>query len=186
MSLTMKSQKPRLDAPPPRWRRTRRASRWLCCLAMPLWLGACVLAPPRPGVAQADVLRDWGMPTGRHSLAAGGLRLEYATGPFGKSTWMIDLNAAGLVTRARQVLSDPYLAEFQARAPGLTRVELLREMGRPGERVGGGRQGGEVWSWRYQTNECLWFRVGLGDDGLVRDAVYAIDPSCDSGDSKPS
>jgi len=80
------------------------------------------------------------------------------------------------------VLTEANFQQFQARAPGMSRDELLRTLGRPGEVKSGGRQGGEVWSWRYPTNDCLWFQSSIGPDGIVRDGVVGIDPMCD----KPS
>ena len=153
--------------------------------SMGLWvlssalLTGCVVMPPAPGATEADVLQRWGQPTARYGLQAGGQRLEYATGPFGRSTWMLDLDASGRLTGAEQVLTDSSLQAFQARAPGMSRDELLRTLGTPGNRRGGGRQGGEIWSWRYETNECFWFRVSIGDDGRVRDGGFYPDPVCD-------
>jgi hypothetical protein len=140
-------------------------------------VAGCVTLPA-PGSGEAEVLQKWGQPTGRYTLPAGGQRLEYATGPFGRETWMIDLDAAGRVTRSEQVLDDAHFVVFQMKAPGMPRDEVLRTMGRPGEVRGGGRQGGEVWSWRYPTNDCLWFQASIGDDGRARDAAYAPDPIC--------
>lgn len=144
-------------------------------------LAGCALVPQLPpaGTAEAEVLRAWGPPTGRHALPAGGTRLEYATGPFGRHTWMIDLDTAGRVQRAAQVLDEAHFAALQQRAPGMSRDELLRTMGRPGQVRGGGWQGGEVWSWRYPNNDCLWFQVSLGDDTRVTSAAYGNDPLCD-------
>ena len=148
-------------------------------IAAALVLGACMTPPPAPGQPRSEVLRAWGPPTGQYDLGQGAQRLEYATGPFGKSTWMVDLDAAGRVTGARQVLTESSLMDFQGRAPGMPRHELLSTLGRPGNVRGGGWQGGEVWGWRYETNECLWFLVSLGDDQRVRDGGFYPDPTCD-------
>lgn len=145
-------------------------------------LGGCaVFTPvePRAGQDEAAVLQAMGRPTGTYPLPDG-RRLEYATGPYGRTTWMVDLDAGGRVVEARQVLTDSHLAAFQARAPGMTRDELLRTLGRPGERRGVGWQGGETWSWRYVTNDCLWFQVSIGRAGVVQSAGFAIDPACDA------
>ena len=59
---------------------------------------------------------------------------------------------------------------------------LRYTLGRPGEVRGGGWQGGQVWSWRYPTNECFWYQVSILDSGLLRDGgAYGIDPRCDPG-----
>lgn len=148
--------------------------------AVALLAGCAALAPPpQPGQSEAQVQQRLGAPTARYALAGGATRLEFATGPFGRETWMVDLDAGGRVTAAAQVLEAGRLAAFQARAPGLTRDELLRELGRPGERRGA-RLGGETWSWRYVTNDCLWFQVSLDAGGRVKDGAFAIDPACDA------
>jgi len=136
--------------------------------------------PPAVGQTEAELVQRWGPPTGRYALPAGGTRLEYATGPYGRETWMIDVDAGGRVLGARQVLNEASFADFQRRAPGMPRDELLRTLGRPGERRSGGYQGGEVWSWRYPTNDCLWFESSIGADGIVRDGAYNVDPRCDA------
>jgi hypothetical protein len=143
----------------------------------------CAAPPPPAGTAQESVLRDWGRPTARYALGDGTSRLEYATGPYGRTTWMIDVDADGRVTRSRQVLHEAEFLAVQS-AQGLTRDGLLRWLGTPGERRSGGRQGGEVWSWRYPTNDCLWFQSAVADDGRVTASSYATDPACDAGDAQ--
>jgi len=141
--------------------------------------------PPQPGQSEADALQRLGNPTARYPMADGATRLEFARGPYGRETWMVDLDSAGRVTAADQVLDEAHFYAFQQRAPGMPRDELLRTLGRPGERKGGGWQGGEVWSWRYPTNDCLWFQVSIGNDGVVRDGAFAIDPRCDAPTQSP-
>ena len=139
--------------------------------------------PPQPGQNEAQVQQRLGAPTARYALGGGATRLEFATGPFGRETWMVDLDGAGRVTAAKQVLEAGNLAAFQARAPGMDRDELLRTLGRPGERRGA-RGGGETWSWRYVTNDCLWFQVSVGADGRVQDGAFGIDPACDAASDR--
>lgn len=159
----------------------RTLGRLLAGAALAALLGACATPPPGAGTTRDEVLRQWGAPTGRYALGAGAERLEYATGPWGRTTWMIDLDAGGRVTQARQVLSEAEFLQVQTRAAsGLTRDELLRWIGRPGEVKGGGWQGGQVWSWRYPTNDCLWFQVSIDDAGGVRGGAISIDPTCDA------
>ena len=147
-------------------------------------LGACAVAPPQPGATRDEVLRTWGQPSAQHALAGGVQRLEYATGPYGRTTWMVDLNSAGQVLQSRQVLNE---SEFLAvmSLPQLRRAELLQRLGAPGERKHGGYQGGQVWSWRYPTNDCLWFQVSVADDGRVTGSGYFPDPACDKGRDLP-
>lgn len=142
---------------------------------------ACLLAacatPPAPDTPRAAVLRAWGPPTASYPLEGAGQRLEYASGPYGRTTWMFDLNADGRVTRARQVLTESELFQVQS-TPSLDRQALLRWIGSPGERRGA-HGGGETWSWRYDTNDCLWFQASIAPDGRVLGASFGLDPSCD-------
>ena len=154
----------------------RRLAPTLLCTAL---LAACGSAPPNAGTTQTEVLKAWGQPTARYPLPVGE-RLEYATGPYGRSTWMIDLDGAGQVVQARQVLNEAEFLRVMSDT-GLRREGLLRWLGTPGERRGGGWQGGEVWSWRYPTNDCLWFQISVADDGRITGSAYSVDPRCDAG-----
>lgn len=146
-------------------------------------LGGCSLSRGlQTGLAEAEVLQRLGAPTARYPMGDGRMRLEYATGPMGRETWMVDLDAQGRVREWFQALDEPRLHAFQAQAPGLSIDELLRALGRPGEirqvaRVAG--RPGEVWAWRYPTPECLWYEVSIDIGRRVVDAGFGIDPACD-------
>lgn len=140
-------------------------------------LGACATPVPPAATSRADVLRAWGPPTAIYALPQGGERLEYATGPWGKQTWMIDLDAAGRVTQARQVLTEAELFRLQS-AQGLKADDVLRWIGSPGERRKA-RGGGQLWSWRYDTNDCLLFQASLSAGGELQGGAFNVDPTCD-------
>ncbi len=151
-------------------------------LLLTLLLGACATSTPNPGSTREAVLRGWGAPTAAYALPGGGQRLEYATGPWGRTTWMVDLDGGGRVAQARQVLNEAEFLQVQAahsQAAGLNRDELQRWLGRPAERKGVWRNG-ETWSWRYPTNDCLWFQASIDAAGKVIGSGYGIDPSCDA------
>jgi hypothetical protein len=145
-------------------------------------LAACAnYAPPasvQPGQSIDDVTRAYGQPTGRYALPQGGTRLEYARGPYGKHTWMIDADASGRVRSVQQVLTEANFATVQ---PGETAEDVLRKLGRPSERRGAFRNT-ELWSYRYDATFCQWFVVTMTPDRRVRDAGYAPDPLCDADD----
>jgi len=148
------------------------------------FLAACAgpgITPLQLGANEAEVRQLWGEPTGRYALPDGS-RLEYATGPYGVTTWMVDLDATGHVTGWRQVLSESNLQAVQGQLPGMDTETLLRTLGRPGERRHGGRQGGQWWFWRFHNSFCLWFLVDIGNDGIVRESVFDIDPRCNGGE----
>ena len=147
-----------------------------------LWLAACAgivsgYGPGdlRVGAPEADVLQRMGPPTQIHALPGAVTRLEFARGPMGRHTFMIDLDAQRRVTQWEQVLDADH---FAAVTDGMASDELLRLLGRPAHRMG--RRLGEVWSWRDPTTECLWFRVDIGRDArVINGGSYGIDPQCD-------
>ncbi|MGL6109079.1 MAG: hypothetical protein ACRC2B_03155 [Rubrivivax sp.] len=136
----------------------------------------------RAGQTEADVTQLLGKPTARYSGPEGKTRLEFATGPYGRTTWMVDLDAAGKATAWAQVLNETAFEYVQMNFQGMDRDWLRYTLGRPAEVRGGGWQGGWVWSWRYPTNECFWFQVSILDSGKLRDGgSYGTDPRCDPG-----
>ena len=163
-----------------------RVGRWpgLLAAGIGLVLAACAPVAPTLGQSGDALLGQWGAPTDRHTLPGGGQRLEYATGPWGRTTWMIDLDRDGRVRSAEQVLNTAHFADVAVRARGLTRQAVQFELGRPGERKAVGWLGGELWSWRYPTNDCLWFQVSFDAQGLATGAAYNIDPACDAASDR--
>lgn len=148
-----------------------------------LLLAGCVnMSSPTtlaPG-ASADAIRArLGEPTGRYAMPGGMTRLEYARGPFGRETWMIDVDAGGALIKATQVLNENTFATIKA---GMTRDELLRTISRPSRTGFVGWQNQTVWNYRYASPFCQWFQVGLGQDGIVQDTGYGPDPLCDDVD----
>jgi len=149
----------------------------LMAIAAAALLSACAWAPPQPGSRVEALHAAWGSPTARYALPEGVQQLEYATGPYGRQTWMVQVDATGRVLQARQVLTEAELMATQAAAP-LPADALLRRLGTPGERRGA-RGGGETWSWRYDTNDCLYFQFSVDAKGMARSGAFAIDPQCD-------
>lgn len=152
---------------------------FLAAAALAAALAGCAGYGPSavaPGQTEGDVARSMGAPTGRYALPGGATRLEYARGPFGRHTYMIDLDASGRVVSWQQVLTE---ANFLRVNPGMSRQDLLLLLGRPGEVFQVPWQKGEVWNWRYPTNDCLWFQVTmLRESNTVKDAGRGIDPRC--------
>lgn len=154
----------------------KRAQATLCLFC--LLLAGCAAPVLPPGTSVTEVFKSWGQPTAIYTLPDAGRRLEYATGPWGRTTWMIDVDAVGRVQQSRQVLNEADFFQLQSQT-GLTRDALLPWLGTPGERRGA-RAGGQTWSWRYPTNDCLWFQVSLDADNVVQGASFDMDPSCDA------
>jgi hypothetical protein len=135
----------------------------------------------RVGQTEAEVTQLLGLRvTARYPGPSGQTRVEYATGPYGRVTWMVDIDAQGKAVAWAQVLNETAFAYVQANFATMNADTLRYTLGRPGEVRGGGWQGGTVWSYRYPTTECLWFQVSVMDNGKLRDGgAYGIDPRCD-------
>jgi hypothetical protein len=147
-------------------------------------LTACAgYGPPkdlRVGSSEAEVVQAMGQPTGRYKLPEGPTRLEFARGPYGRHTYMVDLDAQGRVLQWDQVLERRY---FDAVTPGMTSDQLLRFIGRPSERLGMMRNG-QIWSWRYYNTDCLWWQAQLDAQGVVTSAGYGTAPGCDGANTR--
>lgn len=154
----------------------------LASLALALGLCGCAgmsFGPPSlpPGTTVAEATRVLGRPTAEHQLPGGVRRLEYWGGTFAKSTYMVDFDAGGRLVAMEQVLTE---ANFYALPAGITRDELRARMGPPASTFAIRRQGIQVWNYRYQTNDCLWFQVSIRDaDGRVAETTRGMDPACD-------
>ncbi len=156
----------------------RPMSRALGAAGVMLVLAGCAGYSPgnlQAGASEAEVRSRMGEPTGRAALPGGGIRIEYARGPMGKHTYMVELDASGRVRGWEQVLTE---ANFESIPIGVPQADVRWRLGRPSETRVGWRGVGEVWSYRYESLFCRWFQVWLVD-GSVREAAYAIDPMCD-------
>jgi hypothetical protein len=153
------------------------ATPWLLALLA----GCAPLHPDRlhAGDGLSQVTAAMGEPTGRYALPGQATRLEYALGPRGKQTWMVDVDGAGQVVAVDQVLQP---AQFSRVQPGMAADDLLRLLGRPAHRQREW-QDKQTWSWRFDNPQCLWLRITLGADGRVIDGpAFPVDPACDPDD----
>jgi hypothetical protein len=156
----------------------------LSALALGLALSGCAGYRPqdlRNGMTEAEVTQTLGLKlTNRYPGPQGQTRLEYATGPYGRITWMVDLDAQGRAVDWLQVMDESAFGYVQANSQGKDQRWLQYTLGRPAEVIALGWLGGSVWSYRYPTTNCLWFQVTLNKDGTLRDGGgYGIDPRCD-------
>ena len=158
---------------------TKPLSRALGALALALLAGCAGRYGPQSlqaGATQADIATALGPPTGRYAVT-GGERLEYARGPYGTHTFMLDLDAQGRLTGWQQVLTE---AHFNGIRNGMTRDEVLMTLGHPSDARRIALQRRTLWSYRYETPFCQWFQVGLDPSGRVVDTGYGPDPRCDA------
>lgn len=129
------------------------------------------------GATEAQVVARMGPPTGRYALPNGGTRLEFARGPQGKVTYMVDFDAAGGSVIWDQVLTPQTFLSLEY---GMSGEEVLMRIGHPGSTRSFPRQGLTVWNYRYPTYNCLWYQVSISDDGKFLGAANTTDPQCDT------
>lgn len=101
----------------------------------------------RPGIdTEADVRTVMGAPAGEYPHADGSRNLAYPHGPLGTQTFMADVGADGKLSRVRAVLNDD---TFHQVVPGMSREEVLRLIGPPGEVMEFARLGQVSWDYRF-------------------------------------
>ena len=81
---------------------------------------------------------------------------EYPGGPLGRQTYMVTLGSDRAVREVHQVLSEEYFSRVRA---GMSRGEVRQLLGRPGEIMVFSARDEEVWSWRYQQQNPMFFNV---------------------------
>lgn len=146
------------------------------------YLAACSTAPIEPGATQADVIAKYGKPTAVVTLPAsasdasrpGGTRLQYSAQPAGQTAFMVDLDPAGQVTMARQVLNPSDFSRVTTSQ--WTKSDTLREFGRPAsvERVGNWSGDILVYRWKYANDDML-FYVYLDANQIVQQTGTAVE-----------
>lgn len=158
----------------------RQAARCLGALVPALLLAACSsYGPPRlaPGSAPEAARQALGQPSAEYRRPDGGTRLEFARGPFGRHTWMLDYDAQGRLLGWEQVLTESHFLRLR---PGMSEAEVLFAIGTPSHRQWLSRQQHRLWSYRYETPFCQWFQVSLDRAGRVAELGHGPDPLCDN------
>jgi outer membrane protein assembly factor BamE (lipoprotein component of BamABCDE complex) len=96
--------------------------------------------------AEADVRKVMGQPDTVRDEADGSRILEYPKGPEGARTWMFTIDRSGKLRDYMQVLTEE---NFVRIAPGMSKDDVRRRLGRPRTVVPFPRMNEEVWDWRY-------------------------------------
>jgi outer membrane protein assembly factor BamE (lipoprotein component of BamABCDE complex) len=153
-------------------------------LFVALALAGCAAYPYAPtgvhaGASREDVLRLMGPPTARYVMPDGRERLEYNRMPFGRQTYMIDLDAAGRVAHWENVLDERHFAAIQ---PGMSREDVLRLIGPPAFTSNYARpERGFTWNYGFETPlRCVVFQVpfSAATGKVVEPGAYPSDPRC--------
>jgi len=159
--------------------------RLLITAVLAVLVGCSTLFPPpvTPGQSEADVIASRGQPTHRYQDGADHL-LEYATGPWGRETYMARIGPDGKVISFEQVLTPQKFALIE---PGKsTKADVLRIIGAPGLTSYLSWSDLEVWSYPYDEN-YNWksmMHVHFDRSGIVRKLLNGPDPRYNGGDGK--
>ncbi len=150
---------------------------WLC--SMLALVGACDLIAQRelqPGQSTVeDVRKLMGKPGMIWEEGDGSQVLEYARGPEGWETWMVEIGPDGRYRGMKNALEAANLARV---TPGMSRDDLRRLLGRPGTEEPLPARGEVVWTWRVKGEvvETEMFHAHLGRDGRVTRTSRSPDP----------
>ena len=129
----------------------------LSLFALAAFLAGCAnFSAVTSGMPAQQVQAKLGAPETVRKNADGSEVWEYPGGPLGKQTYMVTLGSDRAVREVRQVLNDEYFSRVRA---GMSRDEVRRLLGRPGEIMVFGARDEEVWSWRYQQENAMFFHV---------------------------
>ncbi len=137
-----------------------------CCAALGGCAGGVVTSSSvPPGTSRADVIARLGQPTRSVALPSGE-RLQYSLQPMGQYATMVDLDGAGRVVSARQVLTP---AEFSRIVDGQwTRADVEREFGPPARVDGVASWRGDILTYRWNDGSDMFFFVYLDAGQVVR------------------
>ncbi|HET9651985.1 MAG TPA: hypothetical protein VFP36_07335 [Usitatibacter sp.] len=141
----------------------------LCALAL-LTLGACASYDGyslRPGTSTEDeVRRTMGQPAMEFRNPDGTRELAYPRGPLGTQTFMADVGGDGVLRALRPVLDDDI---FRTIEPGMTRDQVLRLIGPPGDVMEFPRMGQVSYEYRFMDSwrYLALFSVNFDRNGIV-------------------
>jgi hypothetical protein len=147
--------------------------------AVSLW--GCALSPAQLGMDETQVQARMGKPETVRKGTDGSQIWEYPTGPAGRQTYMVSIGPDHQVRDVRQVLSEPYFAKVTS---GMSRDEVRDILGRPGQVWLFPARDEEVWSWRYQEVNPMFFNVMFDrTSGTVRtvqrqEEILWMDQNC--------
>ena len=140
-----------------------------------------VFSPVTGGMDATQVQARMGKPETVRKNADGSETWEYPGGPLGRQTYMVTLGSDHAVREVRQVLREEYFSRVQA---GMSRDQVRQLLGKPAETSVYSARDEEVWSWRYQEQNPMFFNVMFDrTSGVVRTTqrmqeILFIDTNC--------
>ena len=130
--------------------------RALAALALCALASGCAMQPVQPGASREEVVSRYGTPSRVVALASGTC-LQYSRQPAGQSAVMVDMDTAGRVTSAREMLNP---AGFSTLVVGQsTREDTERTLGRPAmvDRVASWPGDILTYRWRDRDQDMLYW-----------------------------
>lgn len=140
------------------------------CLLAVLFAAGCASYSGRglePGVStEAQVRALMGSPAAEYANPGGSRMLAYPHGPLGIETFMAEIGPDGRLVAVRQVLNEE---SFRGISRGMTRDQVLRHIGPPGETMEFPNLKQVAWDYRFRD---VWgytaiFSVMLDGNGIV-------------------
>jgi outer membrane protein assembly factor BamE (lipoprotein component of BamABCDE complex) len=153
----------------------------LSFLALAASLAGCGVFPVKNGMDEMQVQARMGKPETVRKNSDGSQVWEYPSGPLGRQTYMVSLGTDHAVKEVRQVLTDEYFSQVKT---GMSRDDVRHLLGKPGEVSVFSARNEEVWSWRYQQQNAMFFNVMFDrTSGAVRstqrmEEILLIDQNC--------
>ncbi|HEY6240636.1 MAG TPA: hypothetical protein VIW78_07335 [Burkholderiales bacterium] len=151
-------------------------------LPLALFAGGCAnFSALAAGAPAQEVTARVGAPGTVWKNPDGSELWEYPQGPLGRETFMVTMGPDHAMREIHQVLSNEYFSKVQA---GMSRDDVGRILGRPGEIAFFNERGEETWSWRYQQEVPMIFHVMFDRSaGTVRSTlrlqeILFQDPNC--------
>lgn len=150
--------------------------RLFCVLAMGVLACACATSI-QPGVSrESDLIARHGAPSEEWQQPDGTRVLMYADTPMGYGSTKYIVDKDHTVVAVEPVINEEHFARLR---PGMTREEVRRELGRPGEFAGYPRLNEDVWSWRYIEfgNRRMFFNAHFdASTGLLKHTSRSPEP----------
>lgn len=136
-------------------------------------LAACVGIPERieMGTPRAEIEERLGVPTAEYPLADG-RRLQYSRQPAGQQVYNLDLDASGRLRRLEQVM-DIHWLQRHIELHHWSRIDVLRNLGRPALVEGVASFRGDIWTYRFlENNAPRQVHLHIDPEGVVRRVMF--------------
>jgi hypothetical protein len=122
-----------------------------------LAVSACAaISPVTSGMDERQLQSRLGKPETVQKNSDGSETWEYPGGPLGRQTYMVTVGPDRAVRGVRQVLSEEYFSQVKT---GMSRDDVRRLLGKPGDVLVFSARDEEVWSWRYLQGNAMFFNV---------------------------